>query len=343
MSGTPLPVRALPRPYLVFVGDEQHRSVAKTGAGVCYWAPEACIGQWRLSPAAIDLGLADMGPEEAAAAGAKALLIGVAPVGGLLPGHWIASLTEALRSGLDIVSGLHTRLNAIAELATLAASLGRKLYDVRHSDTSFPVATGRKRRGKRVLTVGTDCAIGKKYAALALTNALKARGLAADFRATGQTGIMISGSGVAIDAVVADFVAGAAECLSPDAADDHWDVIEGQGSLFHPAYAGVTVGLIHGSQPDALILCHQPDLQTIKSFPDYPIVPVEAAIARYLDIARLTNAATRFVGVSLDTSGIDEDRARELCADMTQRTGLPATDPLRFGMDPIMDRMLQCA
>ena len=127
-----------------------------------------------------------MGPEEAAAAGAKALLIGVAPVGGLLPGHWIASLTEALRSGLDIVSGLHTRLNAIAELATLAASLGRKLHDVRHSEISFPVATGRKRRGKRVLTVGTDCAIGKKYAALALTNALKARGLAADFRATGR-------------------------------------------------------------------------------------------------------------------------------------------------------------
>jgi uncharacterized NAD-dependent epimerase/dehydratase family protein len=343
MIGNPVPVRALPRPYLVFVGDEQHRSVAKTGAGVFYWAPETCAGQWRLSAEAIDLGLVDMAPAEAASAGAKSLLIGVAPVGGLLPQHWVCSLAEALRAGLDIVSGLHTRLNTIPELATLAASLGRKIHDVRHSDTCFPVATGRKRRGKRVLTVGTDCAIGKKYAALALTAGLKARGIAADFRATGQTGIMISGSGVAIDAVVADFVAGAAECLSRDAADNHWDVIEGQGSLFHPAYAGVTVGLIHGSQPDALILCHQPGLETIKSFPDYPIVPVETAIGRYLDIARLTNAGVRFVGVSLDTSGIDEDRARELCADMTQRTGLPATDPLRFGMDAIMDRMLQCA
>lgn len=343
MIGNPVPVRALPRPYLVFVGDEQHRSVAKTGAGVCYWAPEACAGQWRLSAEAIDLGLVDMAPAEAASAGAKSLLIGVAPVGGLLPQHWVCSLAEALRAGLDIVSGLHTRLNTIPELATLAASLGRKIHDVRHSDTCFPVATGRKRRGKRVLTVGTDCAIGKKYAALALTAGLKARGIAADFRATGQTGIMISGSGVAIDAVVADFVAGAAECLSRDAADNHWDVIEGQGSLFHPAYAGVTVGLIHGSQPDALILCHQPGLETIKSFPDYPVVPVETAIGRYLDIARMTNAGVRFVGASLDTLGIEEDRARSLCREMTQRTGLPATDPLRFGMDAIMDRMLQCA
>ncbi len=135
----------------------------------------------------------------------------------------------------------------------------------------MPAGTGRKRSGQRVLTVGTDCALGKKYTALALTQALQAQGAKATFRATGQTGIMIAGAGVAIDAVIADFIAGAAETLSPDNAPDHWDVIEGQGALFHPAYAGVTLGLLHGSQPDALVLCHDPSRTTIEDYPHMPV------------------------------------------------------------------------
>ena len=142
---------------------------------------------------------------------------------------------------------------------------------MRHSDAAFPAASGRKRSGKRVLTVGTDCAQGKKYTALALAKNLQSRGVDASFRATGQTGIMISGEGIAVDAVIADFVAGAAEQLSPDNAPDHWDVIEGQGSLFHPAYAGVTLGLLHGSQPDAIVLCHDPSRRTIDEYPNFPI------------------------------------------------------------------------
>lgn len=338
-----VPQVRLPRPYLIFVGDAQSAVAAKTGAGVCHWAPEACTAQWRLGADAYDIGLPDMRPVEAVAAGARALLIGVAPVGGKLPAHWVPCMIDALEAGLDLVSGLHTRLESVPEIAAKAAELGRSLHNVRHSGLSFPVASGRKRSGKRLLTVGTDCAIGKKYAALAIARGLRDRGVSADFRATGQTGIMIAGGGVALDAVVSDFLAGAAECLSPDAAADHWDVIEGQGSLFHPAYAAVTVGLINGSQPDALVLCHEPGRPCISDFPDYPIVPLDMAIPRYLDIARLTNPAAMFVGVSLNTSALPEAEARALCTVIAGETGLPTTDPLRFGVEPILERMLAWA
>lgn len=339
---TEVPQVRLPRPYLIFVGDARSAVAAKTGGGVYHWAPEACTAQWRLGEDAYNIGLPDMRPAEAVAAGAKSLLIGVAPVGGKLPAHWVPCMIEALEAGLDLVSGLHTRLDSVPEIAVKAAELGRTLHNVRHSGLAFPVASGRMRQGKRLLTVGTDCAIGKKYAALAIARGLKARGVAADFRATGQTGIMIAGGGVALDAVVSDFLAGAAECLSPDAAADHWDVIEGQGSLFHPAYAAVTVGLINGSQPDALVLCHEPGRPCISDFPDYPLPPLDVAIPRYLDIARLTNPAATFVGVSLNTSAFAEDEARALCAEIAGETGLPATDPLRFGVEPILERVLAC-
>ena len=151
---------------------------------------------------------------------------------------------------------------------------------------------------------GTDCALGKKYTALALTAALRERGVDADFRATGQTGIMIAGSGIPMDAVVADFSAGAAECLSPDAAPDHWDLVEGQGSLFHPAYAGVTLGLVHGSQPDAMVLCHDPVRKHVFGYPDFPLPSLKQAIGYYEQAARLTNPASRVVAISLDRKSV---------------------------------------
>jgi uncharacterized NAD-dependent epimerase/dehydratase family protein len=241
---------------------------------------------------------------------------------------------------LDLVSGLHSRLSEIAEVRETAARLGRTLHDVRHSDRRFPIASGRKRSGKRLLTVGTDCALGKKYTALAIARALSARGVAVDFRATGQTGIMISGDGVAIDAVVADFIAGAAETLSPDAAEQHWDVIEGQGSLFHPAFAGVTMGLIHGSQPDALVLCHDPLRTTLHSHPDYPIVSPQFAIERFVDAARLTNPKARAVGISLNTSKMDPELARSKIAEVEHCVGLPCFDPLLSDLGPLVDEVL---
>src|SRR6185503_8511421 len=167
-----------------------------------------------------------------------------------------------------------------------------------------PVASGRRRTGRRLLTVGTDCAVGKKYTALALARELRARGVDATFRATGQTGILIAGSGIPIDAVVSDFVAGAAETLSPDAAPDHWDVVEGQGSLFHPAYAGVTLGLVHGTQPDLLVLCHEASRREIDDYPDHPIPLLAEALRRYREAAALTNPGVEWLGVSLNTGGL---------------------------------------
>lgn len=325
------------KPYLLFLGDVQTDIFAKTAFGLRDWCNGDVVGQQRLPTCGVDLGLAEMDAEAAVAAGARSMVVAVASIGGALPDSWVPSLVAALKAGLDLVSGMHARLSDIPVVAETAAALGRKLHDVRHTDRILPIATGRRRTGKRVLMVGTDCSLGKKYTALALAKELQARGLNADFRATGQTGIMIAGDGIAIDAVVADFIAGAAELLSPDAAPDHWDVIEGQGSLFHPAYAGVTLGLLHGSQPDALILCHDPLRTTINGFPDYPIMPLPDAIATYLAVARLTNPEVRFVGVSLNTAKLTETERAAALASATAQTGLPACDPMQGGLGSIAD------
>jgi uncharacterized NAD-dependent epimerase/dehydratase family protein len=195
----------------------------------------------------------------------------------------------------------------------------------------IPIATGLKRGGKRLLAVGTDCALGKKYTALAIARAFKQRGIDVDFRATGQTGIMIAGSGMPMDAVVADFEAGAAEMLSPEAGPDHWDVIEGQGSLFHPAYGGVSLGLLHGSQPDVIVVCHQPGRTHTLGFPEFELPSVEETIELNLRMGRRTNRAIRCAGVSLNTSQLSESDARELIASESRRLHLPVADPIRGG------------
>lgn len=327
------------KPYLLFLGDAVRGAAAKTGFGLRDWCPDDCIGQWSLPTATVDLGLPVLMPAQAIQAGAKSMVIAVAPVGGGIARTWIPSLVAALEAGLDIVSGMHTRLADVPELKDAADRCGRQLLDVRHPRTTFPVATGAKRPGKRVLTVGTDCALGKKYTALALTRELTGRGISADFRATGQTGIMISGSGVAIDAVVADFIAGAAESLSPANEPHHWDVIEGQGSLFHPAYAGVTLGLLHGSQPDALVLCHDPTRLHIEGFPEFPLIDLDTAIRRYLEAAHLTNPRADFVGVSLNTSTLSAERRAETIARVERQLRLPCCDPLITGVAAIGDRL----
>jgi uncharacterized NAD-dependent epimerase/dehydratase family protein len=327
------------QPYLIFLGDVSNELYAKTAFGLRDWLPGACIGQMRQRGCVVDLGVPDMTAHEARAAGARTLVIGIAPVGGALPDHWIADLLAALEAGLDLASGLHQKLADLPVVAATARSLGRQLHDVRHCNRSFPVGTGRKRSGKRLLTVGTDCALGKKYTALALARELRARGVDADFRATGQTGILIAGSGVAIDATVADFTAGAAETLSPANAADHWDIIEGQGSLFHPGYAGVTHALVHGSQPDALVLCHDPTRREIGGYPGFAIPPLEEALDFYLHVARVTNTRARFVGVALNTSKLSAtDSATELAA-TAERLRMPCVDPIRTGVGAIVDAL----
>lgn len=330
----------LRKPYLLYLGDALLKSDCKTAFGLRDWCREDVLGEWSHPAATVTLDLPRLAPSSAAAKGAGSIIVGVAPTGGVLPEHWQDDLEAALDAGLDVVSGLHTRLTSFPRLTRAAERRGVRLVDVRHLNPSFPVASGRKRTGKRVLTVGTDCALGKKYTALALTRALTAKGVPATFRATGQTGIMIAGSGIAMDALVADFLAGAAEALSPDNAADHWDVIEGQGSIFHPAYAGVTVGLLHGSQPDAIVLCHDPERITIEEYPDYPIPPLRDAIDEYLRLGRLTNRAIRCVGLSINSSSLPDAAWAEYRSGLERELGLPVCDPMRTGVGPLADRLL---
>lgn len=327
-------------PYLLFLGEETNPLKAKTALGLRDWAPAHCLGQTRMPGGSVDLGLPELAPVAAAAAGARSLLIGVTPVGGRIPSHWAPVLVAAAQAGLDIVSGLHTPLDSVPGLAQVAAAAGVRLVDVRRPPDNLPRATGKRRSGKRAAMVGTDCALGKKYTALALSRAMLGQGIDADFRATGQTGIMIAGAGIAVDAVIADFIAGAAECISPAAAPDHWDLIEGQGSLFHPAYAGVTLGLLHGSQPDALILCHDPSRTHIVSWPDYPLPGLEEARDLYLRMARMTNPGARLAGVSLNTSALDDAAAQEALAQAERALGVPAFDPMRTPLERAVAALL---
>jgi uncharacterized NAD-dependent epimerase/dehydratase family protein len=271
------------------------------------------------------------------------MVIGVANSGGRIVESWVPSLIEALEAGRDVISGMHTRLSSSPELVAAAARLKRRLIDVRTPPPNIPIASGRKRSGMRLLTVGTDCALGKKYTALALTRAFQKRGLDADFRATGQTGIMIAGRGMPMDAVVADFEAGAAELLSPDALPDHWDVIEGQGSIFHPAYAAVSLGLLHGSQPDVIVVCHEPGRKTMLGHPRFELPSITDTIWLNLKLGRRTNPAIRCGGVSLNTSKLTEAEAAALLDEQSTLLGLPVADPMRGGaaFERLVDSCLQ--
>jgi len=329
----------LPSPYLLFLGDTTEPSFAKTAFGLRDWVPERCVGEWACEGATVTTGLPRLTPREAYDKGARGLVIGVANVGGVIGESWVPLLVEALQSGLDLVSGLHAKLHDLPQLRETAVRCGRKLIDVRVAPRSIPIGTGRKRTGKRLLTVGTDCALGKKYTALALARAFAGRGLPVDFRATGQTGILIAGGGMPIDAVVSDFEAGAAEVLSPDAPPDHWDVIEGQGSLFHPSYAAVSLGLLHGSQPDVFVVCHEPGRKHLVGHPEFAVPSLPETIDLTLRLGRRTNPAIRCGGISLNTSELDAGAARELLQQESMKLGLPAADPMRNG--PEFQRLIE--
>jgi uncharacterized NAD-dependent epimerase/dehydratase family protein len=324
---------ALPQPYLLFLGDTTELAYAKTAFGLRDWVPELCIGEWSCDTATVTTGLPRLTPKNAYARGARAIVIGVAVSGGLIAHSWIPLLLEAMEAGLDVISGMHAKLHDVRPLREAAVRLGRKLIDIRVPPRDIPIATGRKRPGKRLLTVGTDCALGKKYTALCIARALQERGVQSDFRATGQTGILISGAGIPMDAVVADFEAGAAEMLSPDASSDHWDVIEGQGSLFHPSFAAVSLGLLHGSQPDVIVVCHAAGREQVLGLPDYLLPSLEETIDLNLRLGRRTNPAVRCAGISLNTSRLDGDSARDLLARESRRLGLPVADPVRGGTE----------
>lgn len=326
-------------PYLLFAGDARDALAAKTGQGIVDWRPERCLGQLRLPGCRADHGLADMTVRQAVDRGARTFVIGTVGPGGILPEGWVPTLVEAVEHGMDVASGLHTRLGSFEVLVEAARRHGRRLIDVRVPRRDFPTGSGSRRSGKRLLTVGTDCAVGKKYTALALERALRRRGVDADFRATGQTGILIAGEGVAVDAVPADFVSGAVEVLTPAAVDDHWDVVEGQGSLFHPSFAGVSLGLLHGAQPDVFVVCHEPTRGTMRNVPA-PVPSVTAVIETTCELGRLTNPDICCAGVALNTAALTEAEARRMLAASAAELGLPVTDPVRFGVDAIVERLL---
>lgn len=330
---------ALRTPYLLFIGDAPDQLAAKTADGIAIWRPDICLGQLRLPGCKADLGLPDMTIDEAAAAGVKTVIVGTTNRGGVLGDGWEPLFVKALELGMDLASGLHTKLSDIPVLRETAARCGREIADVRHPTRDFPIGNGVKRPGKRLLTVGTDCSIGKMFTSLALEKEMKARGIDADFRATGQTGIFIAGDGVSIDAVVSDFVSGAVEWLTPSNAPDHWDLVEGQGSLFHASYAGVTLGLIHGCQPDALVMCHEPTRRHMRGLPTYKLPDLRLCIERNVEAAQLTNPAVKCVGVSVNTAAMDPGAARDYLRHTEDELGLPCVDPLRVGVGPIVDRL----
>ncbi|HJP22983.1 MAG TPA: N-acetyltransferase DgcN [Alphaproteobacteria bacterium] len=326
-------------PYLLFIGDARDQLAAKTAQGVADWRPENCLGQLRLPGCQADLGLNDLSPADAAAAGASTLLVGVANAGGVLSTTWTETILEAIESGLDVASGLHMKLADVPELAEAAARGGRQLFDVRHPTQEFAVGTGRPRSGRRLLTVGTDCSQGKMYAALALEREMQSRGMSADFRATGQSGIFIAGHGVSIDAVVSDFVSGAVEWLCPDAEPGHWDIVEGQGSLFHPSYAGVSLGLLHGAQPDALVMCHEPTRRHMRGLPDWPLPDIAECIAANLAAASLTNQAVRLLGVAVNTSALPETEVSPYLEALEADLGVACVDPLKHGVGRLIEAL----
>lgn len=275
-----------------------------------------------------------------------AVLVGIAPQGGRLPEEWRGWLGEALDAGCDLWSGLHTFLGDDPILATKARASGRKILDIRKPPADLPIASGAAKAVDPyvVLTVGTDCNVGKMTAQLQLIRGLNAAGLRTRFVATGQTGIMIEGWGIAVDAVVADFVAGAAERLVLQGSSDA-DVVlvEGQGSINHPGYSAVTLGLMHGSCPDAMILCHQSTREYIGDYRPAAwlrIPPLSEYIRLYETIGSAVHP-TKVIGISLNTYDMSDDAARRVCEAATRETGLPATDPVRFDPTPLLDAVLR--
>lgn len=327
----------IPAPYLLYLGHSADPLAIKTSRGVAMFRREDCVGEFRHDDCPLTLDLPRMAMADGVAAGARTLILGIAGAGGKLGTDLVDDAAAALEAGLNVASGLHQRLRDEPRLVALAEARGLQLFDVRDPPPDLAVGKGNPRAGNRLLTVGTDCSVGKMVTTLALTRGLRARGIAADFRATGQTGVLIAGEGVAVDAVVADFISGAIEQLAPARDDEGWDLIEGQGSLFHPSFAGVSLGLLHGAQPRALIMCHEPGRPHMRGIPGRALPDLAECLEANLAAARLTSPDVQAIGICLNTSGMDAGAARRLCEDIEDQLDLPCTDPVALGVDPIVD------
>ena len=327
------------QPYVLFLGDAPDSLAAKVAQGIKDWRPGLSIGQITLPGCKADMGLKNLSIKESVSMGAKTLVIGVANRGGIISDKWKDVLKEAIISGLDIASGLHNLLRDESELVNLAKIHNTNLIDVRVPTVEYPIANGIKRSGKRCLAVGTDCSIGKMYTAIALEKEMKNKGLKATFRATGQTGILITGDGVPLDAVIADFMAGSIEHLTPDNDEDHWDIIEGQGSLYHPSYSGVTMALVHGGQPDALILCHEPTRSHMRGLPGYSLPTLRELNDTAIKLAKVVNKNVKVIGVSVNTSNMENEKALEYLKQVEEEMKLPTVDPVLTGTSRLVEEL----
>ena len=329
----------LKTPYLLFIGHATDPLSIKMAKSAADWSPEKCLGEVRSPGCTVSTGLPAMTIAEGIAAGAKSLVLGFANSGGHLDDQWLPMIHEAIEAGLDIISGLHDRLNAYEELVAAAQRKNVRLLDIRHPTKRLKTGKGYRRDGKRLLTVGTDCSVGKMYTSLSLTREMQQRGMSITFRATGQSGILVAGEGIAVDCVVADFIAGAIEELAPANAAEHWDIIEGQGSLFHPAFAGVSLGLLHGAQADALVVCHALGRTSMRAIDNRPLPSLAETIALNEQMARVTNPNAKVVGIAVNTSAVSDEEAKAYCRKVESEFGLPCVDPIRHGVASIVDKL----
>ena len=271
----------------------------------------------------------------------EVLLIGVGLFANTLPDDWRAQIEFALRSGLDVVSGLHFRIANDPLFSELAAASGSRIWDAKEPPTILATSAARVASLDRYVihTVGSDCRVGKKTTAIEITREARRRGHNAGFAATGQSGMYISGAGVAVDAVPSDFVAGVSESLVLQLAADHdWIVVEGQGSISHPAYSGVTLGLLHGAMPQALVLCHEAGLDHHKGWPTVPLRPLPELIRLYEELGSFVRPAT-VIGISLHCGGLSRQTAASYVQQIELETGLPTTDVILFGAGKLVDAL----
>ncbi|WP_018982820.1 N-acetyltransferase DgcN [Salinimonas chungwhensis] len=326
-------------PYLLFIGDATDPLSIKMARSVADWRAEKCLGEYALPGCEVTTGCPALDIDQAAERGAKSFILGFANSGGHLDERYLEHILKAIDAGMDIVSGLHDKLSNYPELVKQAQDADVRLVDIRHPSLKLKTGTGKKRSGKRLLTVGTDCSVGKMYTSLSLTRALQQNDISATFRATGQSGILVAGEGIPIDCVIADFISGAAEVLSPDNTPEHWDIIEGQGSLSHPAFAGVSLGLLHGSQPDALVICHALKRSHMRGLPHVPQPSIEETINLNVSAARLTNPAAQVIGIAVNTSAVTDAEATAWCQQTSAQFNLPCVDPVRHGVDELVRQL----
>ena len=304
----------IPTPYLVFLGDAKDFKQAKTAFGISEWRPDLCVGQQKLPECEVDLGLTDMTSGEAYAAGAKTFLIGISPFTTELPKNYLGAVMDAMAAGLCVANPDYAKV------------CGVQIYNFRHRPIKYPKGTGEKRTGLRLLTVGTDCCCGKKFTAVSISRALTKLYVLNTFRSTGQTGFLISQSGINNDTIEADFLSGAAEWLTPNNIGEHWDIVEGQGALSHPSFGAGSLSLLYGTQPDVIVMCHEPG-RLLHRGVNMLLPSLKEEIDYVERVARRTNPKAKVKAISLFTKYVEDKTHIDKAIDTANELGLCVFDP----------------